>query len=242
MSVKYRTSKPTVILTLALIVSGMQATFAQTSPLDRGKELFLENKMEEARPFLETALTQYPKDERIYLYLSTVYESLGQYDRAVTLLQRGVQYAQEYLDVMYFNIANNMFKENKNVLALEMYTKALEVNPNLTGAYLNRANTALRLERYANASDDYKVYLQLQPNTPQRPQIEQVLAIIDGIVADQRATALEKERVRQEEEARKKALLNQVLNSLENASKDTTNLSAQTESVENVEEESDIVD
>lgn len=242
MSVKYCSRKRFILLVLVLIATGAQIAVAQTSPLDRGKELFLENKMEEARPFLETALTQYPKDERIYLYLSTVYESLGQYERAVTLLQRGVQYAQDYLDVMYFNIANNMFKQNKNILAVEMYTKALEANPSLSEAYLNRANTALKVERYENASDDYKLYLQLQPNTPQRPQIEQVLSIIDGIVADQRAAAVEQERIRQEELARRKALLNQVLNSLENASKDTTNLSAETESVQDVEEKSDIVD
>ena len=210
--------------------------------LDIGEELFLKNKMEEARPYLETALAQNPRNERIYLYLGTIYEQLGQYDRAVTLLQRGVTYAQDYLDVMYFNIGNNMFKQNKNVLAVDMYSKAVSVNPDFVDAYLNRANAALRVENFESAAEDYRLYLTLRPDTPQRESIERVLAMLGDIIEDARALAAEQERVRVEAEARRKALLNQVLNSLQNASEGTTNLSAESEDVERVDVESDIVD
>ncbi len=231
------------VVSVILLATAFAATaYSQTSPLARGEELFLENRMEEARPFLETALTQYPRNERIYLYLATVYESLGEYERAVAVLQRGTRYGDEFLDVMYFNIANNMFKQGKNVLAYETYTKAIEVDPGFTEAYLNRANTAVRLNRLAEAAEDYRLYLQLNPTSQQREQIEKVLAIIDEAVAEARRKALEAEQRRQEEEAKRKALLDQVLNSLENASKDTTNLSASTEEVDRVEEEADIVD
>lgn len=242
MSVKHRTLilKTGLLLTALLWVALPAAS--QTSPLERGKELFLNDRMEEARPFLETALNQYPRNEDIYLYLATVYESLDRPGDASAVLQRGVEHAGEHLDVMYFNLGNNMFKQGKHVVALEMYTKALGENPDMSEAYLNRANTALRLEEYAWAVDDYETYLNLDPNSSQRESIGQVVAALRGILEERRQKALEEERKRREEEARRKALLNQVLNSLENASDSTTNLSAESEEVEKVEEEADIVE
>ena len=228
---------------VAILVFVVCAPFvASQNALELGKEHFLNDRMEEARPYLEDALKQNPRDERIYLYLSMVYEVLGQPDLAVNVLQRGVQYASEFLDVMYFNIGNNMFQQNKNVLAYEMYTKALQVNPALSDGYLNRANTALRVENYEDAVRDYELYLARVPDSSQREPIEQVIAIIGGIVEEERRIAEERERARREEEARKRALLDSVRNSLENVSSSTTNLSAETEDVEKASEESDIVD
>ena len=227
---------------VVLLVSVSTQIAGQTTPLDQGIELFLKDEMEAARPFLETAVLQNPRDERLYLYLATVYENTGDSVRAVDILQQGVRYASEYLDVMYFNIGNNLYKQDKNILALEMFSKAIDLNPSLSDAYLNRANSALRLEQFESAVRDYKLFLQLRPNDSQKDQIEEVIRIITSIVDAQRQKAFEDERVEREEEARKQALLDQVRNSLQNASRDTTNLSAETGEVERADEDSDIVE
>jgi hypothetical protein len=52
----------------------------------------------------------------------------------------------------------------------------------------------------------------------------------------------EAERLKQEELARQKALLNEVLNSLQNASEDTRNLSAGSEEIQEQYDEVDIED
>jgi tetratricopeptide (TPR) repeat protein len=234
--------RPFITLLLLITMFVIEGNAFAKSALEQGEELFLNNQMEEAKPFLETALNQDPTNERIYLYLATVYEALGQSERAVIVLQRGIQYSITYLDVMYYNIANNMFNQTKNVLAFEMYTKALQVNPDFSEAYLNRANTALRVDNFTSALHDYVAYLEREPFSSQRESIERVIDALRTTVEDQRRIAEEQERVRQEAANRKRALLDSVLNSLQNASSSTTNLSAETEDVEQTDEESDIVD
>ena len=238
---RYKT-RPFITLLLLITMFVFEGNAFAKTALEQGEELFLNNQMEEAKPFLETALNQDPTNERIYLYLATVYEALGQSERAVIVLQRGIQYSITYLDVMYYNIANNMFNQTKNVLAFEMYTKALQVNPDFSEAYLNRANTALRVDNFTSALHDYVAYLEREPFSSQRESIERVIDALRTIVEDQRRIAEEQERVQQEVANRKRALLDSVLNSLQNASSSTTNLSAETEDVEQTDEESDIVD
>jgi tetratricopeptide (TPR) repeat protein len=225
---------------------GIAAIFAQQSGepslIEQGEKLFLENKMEEAKPVLESAVRLYPTYEKLYLYLGTVYEILGEYEQGVTMLQRGTLYAKEYLDVMYFNIGNFLFKQEKKMLAEEMYSKALEENIHLSDVYLNRANTRVSLEKYSDALEDYSVYLNLRPTTDQRGNIEKVMEILNRMVEEELSELRAEEDRMKAEEARQQALLNDVLNSLERASEGTKNISAESEGIEQTDEESDIVE
>ena len=191
---------------------------------------------------MEKAVLQSPDNERIYLYLGTIYEQLGQFARAVTILQRGALVADEYLDVMYFNIANNLIKQEKRVLADEMYTRSLAANPRFPAVYLNRANNRVQLGEYGGAVDDYSRYLTLQPATGQRENIEKIIALLSAGIEAERTRVREEEARRSAEEARQKALLSNVLNSLQNAAEGMKNISVETEGIEEVQEESDIVD
>lgn len=215
---------------------------AQTNLLSKGEQLFLENRMEEALPVLETAVLQNPQNERIYLYLGTIYEQLGNYEKAVNILQKGTLVAQVYLDLMYFNIGNNLFKQEKLVLAEEMYTRSLNENPQASDVYLNRANTRVRLASYPGAVEDYRVFLTMRPDTGQRENIEKIIELLTGEIDAELARLRDEEERRAAEEARQKALLNEVLNSLQKAVDETKNLSVETEGIEEVEQESDIVD
>jgi tetratricopeptide (TPR) repeat protein len=215
---------------------------AQSNPLEKGEQLFLENRLEEALPLLETASIQNPRNERVYIYLGTIYERLGQFEKAVTILQRGTLVAERYLDLMYFNIGNNLFKQNKLVLAEEMYTKASSTNPQLADVYLNRANTRVKMGTYPGAVEDYRVYLNLRPETEQRENIEKILALLTAEIDAELARLREEEERKAAEAARQKALLDEVLSSLQKAVEDTKSLSVETEGIEEVQEESDIVD
>jgi tetratricopeptide (TPR) repeat protein len=171
------------------------------SSLQQGEQLFLENKPREALPHLEKALFEHPQDEKIYLYLGVIYEQIGDAEKSIQILKRGLN--------------------------------ALQINGSLEVAYLNRANSRLELEEFQDARQDYIDYLRLDPDTPQRENIEKLIALLGRAIEDA-------ERKRLEELERQKALLNEVLDTLKNASEDTRNLSAGSEEIQEEYEEVDI--
>lgn len=67
--------------------------------------------------------------------------------------------AESFLDEgnVYFNVG-------QYGLAIERYSRALELDPNLTAGYYNRANARTRAGEYDLALDDYNSALELEPN------------------------------------------------------------------------------
>jgi tetratricopeptide (TPR) repeat protein len=204
-----------------------------SSSLEEGEKLFLENKPREALPALEAALYEDPQNEKIYLYLGIVYAQLNDPERSLQVMRRGLNVADALKDRLYYNIANLLFGQEDYRLAEEMYGKALEANRGLGDGYLNRAQARMELEDYSNARNDYIQYLRLVPTSPQRPEIEKLIALLEQALA-----AAELRRLQELEQ--QQALLNSVLDSLKNASEDTRNLSAGSEEIEEEYEEIDI--
>lgn len=189
------------LLLLFFIFSGVLG--AQTV-FSRGEELFLRNRPREAAPLLESALQEEPQNEKIYLYLGIVYEQLGNPDRAVILLERGLERSFLYRDLFYFNLGNNYMNKGDSAKAEEMYSRAIETNGSLADAYLNRANAEVRQERFPEAVKDYRLYLAMEPETPQRPQIERMIQLIQGLMEEREAQRLAEEQRQREEEERRR--------------------------------------
>ena len=120
-------------------------------------------------------------------------------------------------------------------------------------------------EFYTTAVEDYTAVLGLEPEHRQRAEIEQMIALLTNHVAEEQLREeeearqiLEAERQRAiqeaerlaeaarlaaEAEARRRALLNNVLDSLKTATGDTTNMSAGNEDIEDYDDEDfDIAD
>jgi len=211
----------------------LTAVVLSLSSLQQGEQLFLENKPLQALPHLEKALYENPQEEKIYLYLGIVYEQLNDTEKSIQILKRGLNVSQGYKDLFYYNLGNNHFRKQEFTVADQMYSNALKVNGALGVAYLNRANARLELENYQEARQDYIDYLRLDPDTPQRENIEKLIALLGQVIE-------EAERERLEELERQKALLDEVLDSLKNASEDTRNLSAGSEQIQEEYEEIDI--
>ena len=93
----------------------------------------------------------------------------------------------------------------------------------------------MKLEKWDGALADYQLFLQLAPADPQRPQVEQVVLLLQQHLAKQAALALA-------EAERQKALLAAVLNSLTNASDDALNLTVDNLQVSDDVEDVDIED
>ena len=257
---------------LALALAGLgPAAPAEEAFFKQGEELFMQNKPREALPLFEAALQKEPRNERLYLYLGAAYEQLKNGEKAIGVLKRGLEVALAYKDLMLFNLGNNYAAKGDLAAAAAMYTEAVGANGSLADAYLNRANVRVKLETYKEAVDDYRIYLNLAPDSAQRGQIERMIALLTKAQEDQERKRLEaelrkkeeeerrklgeeqrkkeeeerriaEEKRRRDEEARQKALLDSILNSLQTSSGGTQNLKAEGEGIQEVKPQSDIED
>ncbi len=217
------------VLACAMLFAAV-AGFGTSAYFEKGEALFVQDKPQDAQPLLESALNEDPSNEKIYLYLGIIYQQLGDQQKAIDILRRGLNVASSYKDLMYYNMGNDFYSRKEYTLAEQMYSSALTANGNLAAGYLNRANARLQLQSYDGALADYTLFIQLRPQDPQRPSIEKVMGMIRQLLSDQ-------ETARQEEIAKQQALMNDVLNSLNRAGDDTKNLS-----VESIKGQTDPVD
>jgi tetratricopeptide (TPR) repeat protein len=219
------------ILAVALaMVLPVAAASAASTFFDKGEALFVQNKPQDAQPLLESALNDDPANEITYLYLGIIYQQLGDPQKSIDILKRGLNVATTYKPLFYYNMGNDFYSRKEFSFAEEMYSSALAADRNLASASLNRANARLQQKNYNGALADYALFVQLAPLDPQRASIEKLMAMLRKALDDL-------DKARQEEIARQQALMNDVLNSLNKAGDDTKNLS-----VESIRGQADPVD
>lgn len=258
-------------LALAWIALAPAAPLGASELFEQGEDLIRRNRPGEAAAVLRSALQEDPSNPQTYLYLALVYEQLERHEDAVAILERGMSVAGMPRARAAFNMANNLRAMGDDQGALAAYESALSTNPGYAPAILNRANTHVSLGNFDQAIADYSRYLSLQPDTPQRESIERMMQALAGEIQAERLRQeeeerrireqeerarreeeerrLAEERRRQEEEARRaeaerrrQELLGSVLNSLNSANTETTNLSAENEEIEQTDDELDIAE
>jgi tetratricopeptide (TPR) repeat protein len=203
----------------------------------RGEELFMLNKPGEALPFLEGAIAEDPGNVRAFLYLGMAYLQLEKPDDAITVYRDILPRAGEETARVAFNLGNAYFSKGNADSAEQFYSRAIEANPAYASAYLNRANTRIKTGALGEALPDYERYLVLEPESPKRSRIEQLVTLIRAEFA-----AEERRRVIAEAEAaaeaeRRQRFLEEVSSSLRSAAEESQGLSAGAEDVLNYEGE-----
>ncbi len=221
---------------LLIVQAGAQSIFKD------GETLLSNNQLSESALLFEEVIEQEPKNEKAYLYLGYIYEVKMDYNSAISVLTKGLENTSGSKDKFYFNIANNYFKAGDYDTAAAMYSKALQNSRGFAEPYLNRANCRVKTGEYSLAVRDYNLFLNMKPNDPQRPEIEKMISMLELTMAEEETLRQQEEQRRLAQEARQKALLDSVLNSLSNAGEDTTNLSAESENIEDIEIELGIED
>lgn len=169
--------------------------YGQTN-FSRGEELFMQNRPAEAVVFLERAVAEDPVNITAWLYLGIVYEQLGRVDEAISAYRRVLPMAGGLSAVVASNLGNVHFNRGNIELAEQYYSQAIGFDSAHSRAFLGRANTRIRAGNLQNAILDYEQYLRLEPRSPQRTGIEQVIGFIRA-----EAAAEERRRVAAEEEA-----------------------------------------
>ena len=77
-----------------------------------------------------------------------------------------IQRPRERSAESYVDEGNVYFNVGQFALAIDRYTAAIELDPDLTAAYYNRANAYTRSGAFEKALADYNRALELQPNDP----------------------------------------------------------------------------
>lgn len=215
---------------------------AESDLFKKGEKYFLNDEPGNAVRVLEEVVKTNSRNFKTYLYLGIAYEQLKLYQKAIDTYLRGVTLSDAHKDILYANIGNNYIRLGESKKAIASFNKALALNSSNMPALRNRAGEYLRLKEYDKALSDYKLYLTLKPDAYQKDDIAKVISLLEGKMDEIAKKRLEEEQKKLAEEKKQQALLNKVLNSLSNASEDTTNLSAGAGKVEQYSDGFDIVE
>ena len=246
-----------------LFLSILSISLVYADAFSEGEKFFKENKPEQAIPFFEQALLMENVSPNVYNFLGLSYYQIGKYQQSLDVFLNGTTKDGTNKRILYYNAGNTAFAMGNFSLADQYFSFSYAADNNFSSALLNRANTKMKLDQLQNASDDYTQYLIIEPNSPQRPEIERMIALIAGelqlreqerIAREQEeirlkeeqariAAEMEKQRIEQErlaalEAERRKKLLEDIAASLQSA--DSTNVSAGTDGVMEYEYESEL--
>lgn len=184
----------------AIIFSLFFAAALSSAQQREGVRLYEQGMAAESIAFLEADIESGNALPVEYNYLGLAYYQIGNFAKSVEAFRKGLAIPGTNKKRIYFNMGNSYFLMGDFENALNSYSMASVADPNYGEPVLNKANAELKLDRLKDAQDDYRRYLALCPDTPQRPEIEKILALID----EEMVSRAESERVAQEEAERLK--------------------------------------
>ena len=156
--------------------------FGQSS---RGEKAFLENNPEEAILFLEEEINSGIASSKAYNFLGLAYFQLGNFEESIKAFEKGLKVPTTNKKIIAYNQGNTYYKMGKYLEAADAFSLAYSADSSFTDALLNRANAYLMAQKYQETVNDYTKYLYLCPEDDQRPQIEQILALLQQEIVRQ---------------------------------------------------------
>lgn len=219
-----------IVLALCAFFSFYMGLFAQDS-FSRGEEFFLANKPGEALPLLESVLASDPAHVKAALYLGTAYIQLNRNDEAIAVFRKILPRSGDQSALVAFNLGNVYFIKGESVFAEQFYTQAVQSDPSYASAWLNRANARIKNGALREAVSDYQQYLVLEPQSPKRAEIENLIQFINAEFRSEEDRRLAAEAEARAAAERRQRLLEEVSASLQAAAEETQGLSAGSENV-----------
>lgn len=118
----------------------------------------------------KTALQIYPDNGSVYWNMGLTYEAMARKSDAAACYTQAMKYYQDdanNLAILYRNRALCSSAED----AIKDYSKAIEINPNYTGAYWNRGDTYKLMGKYPEAINDYTTAFSLSTSESSKATI-----------------------------------------------------------------------
>jgi tetratricopeptide (TPR) repeat protein len=256
-----------VLAVVSMSAPAQEASGASDDTWNRAVAAMQNNELDQAIPLLEISISRDPGRVEAIRYLAVALEQTDRPNRAEAVLRDalvGGSLTSRDKSKVAFDLAMLRARRGDASEAIEMYSEALQYDSSRVAAYLNRANLKVSTEAYEGAVEDYEYFLALRPDTEQRPQIEEMIALLQESIEAERIAREEAERRRREEEEarriaeeerrrrqeeerraaeqRRQRMLDSVLQSLESADEETTSFEAEDEELRTYDDELDIVD
>jgi tetratricopeptide (TPR) repeat protein len=149
-----------LVFFLLLLLTGCTSTGLQpASGLYRqAYRLSVDQKYPESLLILDTILKNHGEYVAAYILRSAIYETTGEFHKAIGDLQTAAGFdGANYL--VYYNLGNVYFRMGLFGDAEIQYGKSIKLNGDFASAYLNRANTYVKLSMYREALADYRVFI-----------------------------------------------------------------------------------
>ena len=178
--------KRTALLIALILLSFTYNLFSDTE----GEKAFKANNPSLAVILLEQEITEGKASVSAHNFLGLAYYQLGNYEKSVEAFAKGMKASGTNKKILSYNQGNSYYAMQDYENAIKAYSLTLTADPKYTQALLNRANANLMYKDYDNAILDYEKFIIMEPLDEQRPQIEELLAL------------LRKEKARLDEEAR----------------------------------------
>jgi hypothetical protein len=121
------------------------------------------------------------------------------YEESLEVCTDGMKVSGTDKKVLSFNAGNVCFALQDYHSAERWYSLAIAANRLYAPPVLNRANAELKQEKYLASLEDYKLYLDLSPNDRQKPEIERIIALLEGIKKAEEEKIAEEKRLAEEE-------------------------------------------
>jgi tetratricopeptide (TPR) repeat protein len=243
MEVSVRTPYQLRLAILFIAIFSASAALAQAADsFAAGEKYFLDAQPEKAIPLLEASIRENPGNEMAYYHLGLAYASVGRFDEGIAIAKKAASKFPEKNYEFYSNIGDFYFMQKKSSFAKEWYDQAIASNSEYAIAYLNRANVNMNIKDYPSAITDFKEYLDYEPKSAQREQIEKLIALLQGGIDEaERLKAAEAARLAAEE-AKRQQMLADIAASLKDSASDTESLSVGTDKAEGYNDESDLAE
>lgn len=158
---------------------GAEKTDARSRAFSAAEELFRLNRPAEAIPLFEEMLDDTDADPAAFVYLGVAYYQVGEYQKSLSVCVKGLARADTDHRVLAYNAGNSAYALGNYARADACYAIALKEDPAFSAAYLNRANAQLKQDLIQEARDNYQAFVEREPESVQRPAIEQLIALLD---------------------------------------------------------------
>ncbi len=155
---------------------------------DRGRGQYELMNYERAIEYYTKAIEKNPEYSAAYFERGDCYHKIQRYDYAIEDFNKAVEYNKNWevassLSIAYFSRGLSYFSiqppQKKNVaLALEDWTKSIELNPSDTNAFYNRGLANQYLRNFDKAISDFKKSLEIDNINPNKVKASRITNIV----------------------------------------------------------------
>ncbi len=176
---KNLTSKKSQILKASKNEEKVQTPVVYNEDFEKGEELFTLNKPEEAIVYFEKCIDVKDVNPLVWVHLGVAYYQIGDFTRSLACCTKGLTKQNTDHKILAYNAGNSAYALTNYARAEACYAISIKEDESFAPAYLNRANSQLKQDRLQDAKMNYIKYLELEPESLQKQDIEKLLILLD---------------------------------------------------------------